>query len=160
MIKLRSSDGELLECDIETAKCSGTIKDMLENGMANEEDEEAPVPNVKSNILRKVLEWAEHHKNDLPTEDDDDDKLKKTDEIPQWDADFLKIESGTLFDLILAANYLNIKGLLEVTTKTLALMMKGKTPDEIREKFNIENDFTDAEKEEIRKEIEWFEEKK
>jgi len=38
-------------------------------------------------------------------------------------------------------------------------MIKGKTPEEIREMFNIEDDLTEEEKEQIRKENEWCEEK-
>lgn len=34
-------------------------------------------------------------------------------------------------------------------------MIKGKTPEEIRKTFNIENDFTPEEEEQIRKENEW-----
>lgn len=34
-------------------------------------------------------------------------------------------------------------------------MIKGKTPEEIRKTFNIENDFTSEEEEQIRKENEW-----
>jgi len=38
-------------------------------------------------------------------------------------------------------------------------MIKGKTPEEIRKTFNIKNDLTEAEEEQIRKENEWCEEK-
>jgi S-phase kinase-associated protein 1 len=38
-------------------------------------------------------------------------------------------------------------------------MIKGKTPDEIRKTFNIKNDFTPAEEEQVRKENTWCEEK-
>jgi len=48
-----------------------------------------------------------------------------------------------------AANYLDIKGLLDVTCKTVANMIKGKTPEEIRKTFNIKNDFTAAEEEQV-----------
>ena len=58
-----------------------------------------------------------------------------------------------------AANYLDIKGLLDVTCKTVANMIKGKTPEEIRKTFNIKNDFTAGEEEQVRKENEWCEEK-
>lgn len=46
-----------------------------------------------------------------------------------WDAEFVKVDQSTLFDLILAANYLNIKGLLDLTCQTVAQMIKGKTPE-------------------------------
>ena len=82
-----------------------------------------------------------------------------TDNIPTWDQNFLKVDQGTLFEIILAANYLDIKGLLEVTCKTVANMMKGKSAEEIRKLFNIENDLTPEEEEQIRKENEWCEEK-
>merc|ERR1712142_1093213 len=71
-------------------------------------------------------------------------KEKRTDDISSWDADFLKVDQGTLFELILAANYLDIKGLLDVTCKTVANMIKGKTPEDIRKTFNIKNDFPPA----------------
>jgi len=38
-------------------------------------------------------------------------------------------------------------------------MIKGKTPDEIRETFNITNDFTPEEEEQIRRENEWAEDR-
>lgn len=56
---------------------------------------------------------------------------------------------------IQAANYLNIKGLLDLACQTVADMIKGKTPEEIRKTFNIKNDFTPEEEEEIRRENQW-----
>ncbi|KFB39175.1 S-phase kinase-associated protein 1-like [Anopheles ziemanni] len=159
-IKLQSSDGEVFDTDVQIAKCSGTIKTMLEDlGMDEGDDEVVPLPNVNSAILRKVLQWATFHKDDPIPVEDDDSKEKRTDDISSWDADFLKVDQGTLFELILAANYLDIKGLLDVTCKTVANMIKGKTPEEIRKTFNIKNDFTPAEEEQVRKENEWCEEK-
>ncbi|CAO2141552.1 unnamed protein product [Urochloa humidicola] len=76
-------------------------------------------------------------------------------DLKNWDADFVKVDQATLFDLILAANYLNIKGLLDLTCQTVADMIKGKTPEEIRKTFNIKNDFTPEEEEEIRRENQW-----
>ena len=71
----------------------------------------------------------------------------------------MKVDLGTLFELILAAYHLGIKGLSDVTCKTVANMIKEKTPEDIRKTFNIKNDFTPSEEEQVRKENEWCEEK-
>ncbi len=159
-IKLQSCDNEIFIIDFEVAKCSATIKTMVDDLGLDEGDEEiVPLPNVNSAILRKVIQWATFHKDDpVPTEDEEN-KEKRTDDISSWDSDFLKVDQGTLFELILAANYLDIKGLLDVTCKTVANMIKGKTPEEIRKTFNIKNDFTPEEEEQIRRENEWCEDK-
>ena len=138
-IKLQSFDGEVFPVDVEIAKQSVIIKTMLEDlGMDEEDDEDVvPLPNVNAAILKKVIEWATYHKDDPPLPEDDENKEKRTDDICSWDADFLKVDQGTLFELILAANYLDIKGLLDVICKTIAKMIKGKTPEEIRKTFNI-----------------------
>ena len=160
-IKIQSNEGEVFTVETEIAKKSGTIRNMLEDlGMEEDADNEeaVPLPNVSTHILKKVIQWSTHHK-DEPTPVDDPDAQKRTDDISSWDLDFLKVDQGTLFELILAANYLDIKGLLDVTCKTVANMIKGKSPEEIRRTFNIKNDFTPAEEEQIRKENEWCEEK-
>merc|ERR1712166_1722129 len=140
-IKLQSSDGEVFPVDVDIARQSVTIRTMLEDlGMEEEEDEAVPLPNVNAAILKKVIQWATYHKDDPPPPEDDENKEKRSDDISSWDSDFLKVDQGTLFELILAANYLDIKGLLDVTCKTVANMIKGKTPEEIRKTFNIKND--------------------
>ena len=109
-IKLQSSDGEVFPVDVEIAKQSVTIKTMLEDlGMDDDDEEVVPLPNVNAAILKKVIQWATYHKDDPPLPEDDENKEKRTDDICSWDADFLKVDQGTLFELILAANYLDIK---------------------------------------------------
>ncbi len=60
-------------------------------------------------LLLQVITWATYHKDDPPPPEDDENKEKRTDDISSWDSDFLKVDQGTLFELILAANYLDIK---------------------------------------------------
>ena len=50
-----------------------------------------------------------------------------------------------LFELILAANYMDVKALLDLCCAKVASMMKGKTAEQIRKTFNIVNDFTPEE---------------
>ncbi|KAF7494291.1 S-phase kinase-associated protein 1 [Sarcoptes scabiei] len=159
-IKLQSSDGEIFEVDVEVARMSITLRTMLDDlGIEEDDGEPIPVQNVNSAILRKVIQWATYHKGDPPTPDDDDTREKRIDDITSWDSDFLKVDQGTLFEIILAANYLDIKLLLDLACKTVANMIRGKTPEEIRKTFNIKNDFTPQEEEQIRRENEWCEEK-
>ena len=159
-IKLRSSDSEIFEVDVEIAKMSETIKTLLEESCLDDDDEEPiPLPDVNAAILRKVIEWSIHHKDDPPPAADEENREKRTEDIEPYDQEFLKVDQGTLFELILAANYLDIKGLLDVTCKTVANMIKGKTPEEIRKTFNIKYEFTAEEEEKVRKENEWYEEK-
>ena len=159
-IKLRSSDSEIFEVDVEIAKMSETIKTLLEDSCLDDDDEEPiPLPDVNAAILRKVIEWSIHHKDDPPPAADEENREKRTEDIEPYDQEFLKVDQGTLFELILAANYLDIKGLLDVTCKTIANMIKGKTPEEIRKTFNIKYEFTAEEEEKVRKENEWYEEK-
>jgi len=160
VIKLKSSDGEVFDVDVEVAKASVTIKTMLDDlGIEEDDQEVVPLPNVNSTILKKVIEWAKYHRDDPPpTGEEEENRERRTDDISPWDQEFLKVDQGTLFELIQAANYLDIKGLLDVTCKTVANMIKGKTPEEIRKTFNIKNDFTPDEENAIREENRWAEE--
>ncbi|MCE3050268.1 suppressor of kinetochore protein mutant [Datura stramonium] len=147
-IVLKSSDGETFEVDEAVALESQTIKHMIEDDCANTS---IPLPNVTSKILSKVIEYCKRH---VEAAANTDDKASE-DELKSFDSDFVKVDQGTLFDLILAANYLNIKSLLDLTCQTVADMIKGKTPEEIRKTFNIKNDFTPEEEEEVRRENAW-----
>ncbi|PRQ47355.1 putative S-phase kinase-associated protein [Rosa chinensis] len=146
-ITLKSSDGESFEVEEAVALESQTIKHMIEDDCA---DNGIPLPNVTSKILAKVIEYCKKHVDAAKP----DEKVTE-EELKIWDQDFVKVDQATLFDLILAANYLNIKNLLDLTCQTVADMIKGKTPEEIRKTFNIKNDFTPEEEEEVRRENQW-----
>ncbi|EPS61104.1 hypothetical protein M569_13700 [Genlisea aurea] len=153
-IVLRSSDGELFEVDESVALESQTIKHLIEDKCA---DTAIPLPNVTAKILSKVIEYCKQHISAASKVTDGLTLSEKAveDELKAFDAEFVKVDQGTLFDLILAANYLNIKSLLDLTCQTVADMIKGKTPEEIRKTFNIQNDFTPEEEEEVRRENAW-----
>ena len=52
-------------------------------------------------------------------------EVTKEGELDKWDAEFLKVDNVTLFELVRAANYLDINNLLELTCKTVAKIMHG-----------------------------------
>ncbi|CAO2815621.1 unnamed protein product [Amaranthus hypochondriacus] len=153
-ITLKSSDGETFEVEESVALESQTIKHMIEDDCA---DTAIPLPNVTGKILAKVIEYCKKHVEVAASKSSAEERSSSTsdDELKTWDADFVKVDQNTLFDLILAANYLNIKSLLDLTCQTVADMIKGKTPEEIRKTFNIKNDFTPEEEEEVRRENQW-----
>ncbi|TIB02278.1 hypothetical protein E3P94_01058 [Wallemia ichthyophaga] len=156
---LLTSDNEEFQVDKDIAERSVLIKNMLED--IGESEHPIPLPNVTSNVFKKVLEYCDHHRNDpLPsTDDNSDEQRKRTTDINEWDQKFIQVDQEMLFEIILAANYLDIKPLLDVGCKTVANMIKGKTPEEIRKLFNIQNDFTPEEEAQIRKENEWAEDR-
>lgn len=160
-IKLQSSDGEFFEVERDVICASNTIKEMLSQIDFDPEDEDPiPIQNVTGSILKRVIQWAQQHRNDARNENaQDDQREKQSDDISIWDSEFLKVDQGTLFELLLAANYLGIDGLLDAACKTVANQIKGKGAEEIRKTFNIENDFTPEEENEARRENEWCEEK-
>lgn len=69
--------------------------------MEEDEEEAIPLPNVNAAILKKVIQWCTYHKDDPPPPEDDENKEKRTDDIGTWDMEFLKVDQGTLFELIL-----------------------------------------------------------
>ncbi|KAF1813535.1 E3 ubiquitin ligase complex SCF subunit sconC, variant [Eremomyces bilateralis CBS 781.70] len=159
-IQLTSSDGAVIEVDRPVAERSVLIKHLLEDLPEESTTEAIPVPNVNEAVLRKVLEWCEQHKKDPPpSNDEDSESRKKCTDIDEWDQKFMQVDQEMLFEIILAANYLDIKALLDVGCKTVANMIKGKTPEEIRKTFNIQNDFTPEEEDQIRRENEWAEDR-
>ncbi|KAI8329941.1 E3 ubiquitin ligase complex SCF subunit sconC [Chlamydoabsidia padenii] len=153
-IRLLSSDNEEFTVDRTIAERSILIKNMLED--VGEIESAIPLPNVSAKVLRKVIEWCDHHSADPITTDETE---RRNTDIDEWDQKYMEVDQETLFDIILAANYLDIKPLLDVGCKTVANMIKGKTAEEIRKIFNIVNDFTPEEEAQIRKENEWAEDR-
>ena len=59
-----------------------------------------PLPNVSAQILSKVIEYCKYH---VEAEKGTDDKpAPPDDDIKSWDNEFVKVDQGTLFELILA----------------------------------------------------------
>ena len=94
-ITLKSSDGESFDVDEAVALESQTIKHMIEDDCA---DNGIPLPNVTSKILAKVIEYCKKH---VETPKSDDRSSTIDEELKSWDADFVKVDQATLFDLIL-----------------------------------------------------------
>ncbi|BAT07190.1 SKP1-like protein 5 [Oryza sativa Japonica Group] len=147
-ILLISSDGQHFQVTEAEASMSKLVSNMIEDGCT---ENGVPLPNVASNVLAKVLEYCKKHAAAAAAED----VAVKDQELKSFDASFIDVDNTMLFNLILAANYLNVPSLLDLACQHTADLIKGKTVQEIRDMFGIVNDFTPEEEEEIRKENEW-----
>lgn len=68
-VKLTSQDGESFDVTISVAKLSVVVKNILDEDQDDDDDDkEIPLPNVKSTILAKVIEFAQHHGVEAMTE--------------------------------------------------------------------------------------------
>ena len=135
-IKISCNDGDAFEIPPEYCVKSGTLKNFLDDPCPGDI---IPLPNVTGKIFAMVMEY-------IKIEKDDEEELNK----------FLDMDLTTLYDLILAANYLDIKELLDITCRKVAQLIKGKKPEEIRQILKIKNDYTPEEEEEIRREHQWL----
>jgi len=157
-VNLVSKEGDTFEVALAVAKMSELVKTMIDEE-ADDDVQEIPLPNVKAVVLKKVIEFCTHHKDDPMHEIEKPLKsVNMADVVQPWYADFVNVEQVMLFELILAANYMDIKPLLDLTCATTASMIKGKTPEEIRQTFNITNDFSPEEEAQVREENRWCEE--
>ncbi|GFE53890.1 skp1 family protein [Babesia ovis] len=146
LVQLVSAEGDTFTVSSEVLAPSVLLTNMLQE--YDEETELKPIEfkNINTRTLGKVVDYCRYHYNNpakpIPK------PLKSTrlaDVVCPWDLEFVNVDKELLFELMLAENFLDIKPLLELTCAKVASMIKGKTPDEIRDEFNIVNDFTPEE---------------
>mmetsp|Transcript_13757 Transcript_13757/g.29950 ORF Transcript_13757/g.29950 Transcript_13757/m.29950 type:complete len:160 (-) Transcript_13757:166-645(-) len=146
-VKLVSKEGDTFEVPIEIAKLSNLVVTTL--GEDDDEDDmvEIPLPNVKATVLAKVIEYCTHYKQvETMTVITTPLKSNRIEEIVQeWYADFVNVNQTLLFELVTAANFMDIKALLDLTCLAVSVLIKGKSAEEIRRIFNISNDFSPEE---------------
>ena len=97
-LSLQSSDGVIFPVDVETVKQMVTIKTMMDHE-DKESDEVIPVPSVKTAALEKVIQWIQI--------------LLKNEERINHLAFYSNLQLEEIFEILLAADYLEIKMLLD-----------------------------------------------
>lgn len=136
-VKLQSADGDIFEVEIKVAKSFGIIKSLVDAlGIDETIEETIPIMNVSTHILELVLKFAEYH------QDDEEPINLKEEPISKWDSEFLKVDKSILYDLTLAANFMDIQSLYDLTCKTVANMIRGKNSVEIQELFGLSGNLT------------------
>ena len=151
---LISSDGEKIEISAKAAMRSTLIKDSIQD--CRDDVIEFTANNVKGNILKKIVEYLEHYKDTEPKEIERPLPSQNFKEcVDEFDFNFTDIDLDMIFEIVLASNYLDIKPLLELASAKVASILKGKTTEEIRRTFNITNEFTPEEEQQIIEENKW-----
>ena len=125
-INLESNDKTVFSVDVEVAKKSITLRDLMMNyGIEETGDEDGdpiPLPKVDAANLERLLLWAEKHKDDPPAPTDDETKYR-TDNISNYDKEFFNMDQAALLQLIHAANFMNMPDLLLTACKIVATMI-------------------------------------
>lgn len=138
-VQLVSSDGQTFYVDHAVATVSRLINNTIEDTGLNEA---ITLPNVDGETLAKVIEYCNFK--------------AAAANVEAMDATFMNnVDQTMLFKLIKAANFMDIRGLFNLACHTVADNITGKTPEQIRTQFGIENDFRGQEEAAVRAEYAW-----
>jgi len=149
-ITFQTNDNKEIEFYINIAKLMIIVKSAMEDA---DDDGVMPLPNINSNILEKVMDYG---KMWLTMTDEQKNDIKQaTNNHTEWEKKYFDIPQETVFELIIAANYLQMQILLDASCKFIASLISGKTTEELREIFNIENDYTPDEEQAMKEENAW-----
>ena len=150
VLNITTDDGETFKAEWDIALQSLTFKNMLEvMGIEQESntDDTIPITNdeVTGENFKKALVWMEKNRGKpIVQKDEDEDELKPKEpvsweQLDDWEKKFVDMPVSEMFPLLITANFLEIPGLLNLICKGVALQIQGKTVEEIRTTFNIED---------------------
>lgn len=163
LVNLVSKSGEIVPVTVKAAFLSVFIKDTIENtgvDLESPEPIEMVISTISTEILKKIVDWMNHFQDvEQPTRETLTERTEKYDEeIDGWNENFLELTMVELCLLANGTNFLDIPYLFWLTCRQIALKgIKGKTAEEIREKFGITCDFTEEELAQIHLENKWCE---
>ena len=149
-VKLKSSDGKIFEVPIDILQKSKLFADINQND--EDEENEIELKEIDGKNLERIIEYLKHYKDIEPKEipkpypEQTDDAFLRS--ILNDDWTFYYIQSMTLdeaINLVNAANYLQIDGLINILAAKLAHEMCNCDVEEQRRKFGIECDMTEEE---------------
>ena len=153
-IKVKSNDNVVVELSSKAATKSGLLKGIIED---YPEDSEFPLTSVDGKTLEKVKEYLIHYQDEEPQIIPKPLKSNKFEECAnEWDRTFIGDNNDSVLALILAANFMDIKPLLELASAKVACSIRGTTTESIRKDFGI-TELNEQEKAQIEKDKEYLE---
>ncbi|XP_042489221.1 SKP1-like protein 21 isoform X2 [Macadamia integrifolia] len=137
-IWLQTADGSIQQVEEEVAMfCPMICQEIVQTGMGSSKNYAISLPQrVNPSILSLILDYCRFHQ--LPG--------RSNKERKSFDEMFIRIDTKRLCELTSAADSLQLKPLVDLTSRALARMIEGKTPEEIRETFHLPDDLTEEEK--------------
>lgn len=137
-IWVQTPDDAVAEISGEIASLSPYIqRELIRQARGSNLEEPILLPKpVEKDVLDLIVEYAKYHAATGRS-----DKERKL-----FDERFVRLNTRTLCELTSAADSLDMKPLVELTSRALARLIEGKTPEEIRETFNLPDDLTEEEK--------------
>lgn len=137
-IWLQCADGSIQQVEEEVAMfCPMICREILQKGMGSSKNYAISLPErVNPAILSLILDYCRFHQ--VPG--------RSNKERKSFDEKFIKTDTKRLCELASAADGLQLKPLVDLTSRALARMIEGKTPEEIRETFHLPDDLTEEEK--------------
>ena len=167
VLNITTSDGGNFKVDWDVARQSQTIRTMLDDLSIDEDsnnEDTLPLANeeVTGAVFEKSLIWMEHNRGKPDfQEDTDDDELKPKEfvswsQLDEWQKNYINIPVYEMFPLLIVGNFLEIKGLLRLMVKAVALEIQGRSVEEIRKTFDIEDPkWTPEELQKLKEENAW-----
>jgi len=150
-VKIRTSDDQEYLIDRSDALDIPFIQSKLEESEGSQA--EIKLEEVEMAQLEKVIEFVHQlqvkpYKAPLP-KPLPSNRLEDVIDNP-WYIDFIDLPKKELLKLIRASNFLNVERLFELASAKLGTMIKEMNIEEIREFFEIKNDFSEDEEESIK----------
>ncbi len=153
-VKLKSTDGIIREVDAFLLNKSKLLSGLLMD--YPEDNSVIPLCEVDAKNLDLIIQYLVHYKDMEPKEipkpfpERTDEEFMKGILNDQWTYDYLTNQTlEELINLVNAADYLQIEGLINIIAAKLAHEMCNCEVEEARKKFGIECDMTEEEIAEI-----------
>jgi S-phase kinase-associated protein 1 len=137
MISVLSNEGCVFSIEKSIIDYCLTIKNMLED-LGTEDDCPIPLPNVSTEITKKVFEFCEYiyfNPEETKLLEAWNNDRAFTIPMPSWFEKYIEIDQKTVIALILATNYLDIPLLLNFCCKYVASLIRNKNPEELKALF-------------------------
>uniref|UniRef100_A0A2P2KYS9 SKP1-like protein 21 isoform X1 n=1 Tax=Rhizophora mucronata TaxID=61149 RepID=A0A2P2KYS9_RHIMU len=137
-IWLQTADGLIQQVEQEVAMfCPFICHEILQKAMGSSKNCAISLPQrVNPAMLSLILDYCRFHQ--VPG--------RSNKERKSFDEKFIRIDTKRLCELTSAADSLQLKPLVDLTSRALARIIEGKTPEEIREIFHLPDDLTEEEK--------------